>query len=75
MPRNKIRLPEGDSEWIDTPNRIPQSSLLSPILYLFYNAPCLEIDSQEEDDLKLGYIDEIGVLVVGLNAEEGNHKR
>lgn len=71
--RTKIRLPEGDSSWIDTPNGIPQGSPLSPILYLFYNAPILEVDL-EGDGLTVGYIDDTGILIHGNSTEENNRR-
>ncbi|GAE00309.1 hypothetical protein CIMG_02747, partial [Paecilomyces variotii No. 5] len=47
---------------------IPQGSLLSPILYLFYNA-----NPQEEEPpvRKFGYIDDTNMLATG-DSEEAN---
>jgi ribonuclease HI/endonuclease/exonuclease/phosphatase family metal-dependent hydrolase len=67
----RIRLPEGESEPFETPNGIPQGSPLSPILYLFYNTPLLEIQTGC-DATTLGYIDDIGILVTGPNTEVTN---
>jgi hypothetical protein len=40
--RTKLKLPEGESSWVDLKYGVPQGSSLSPILWLFYNADLLD---------------------------------
>ncbi|KAK8096431.1 zinc knuckle [Apiospora kogelbergensis] len=40
--RTKLKLPEGESDWIEQNFGIPQGSSLSPLLWLFYNADLLD---------------------------------
>src|SRR5579871_5799386 len=49
-------------------------SPLSPILYLFYNATILEENSEEENTLTNGYIDDIGILTWSKSTEENCRK-
>ena len=49
---------------------IPQGSPLSGILYLFYNADLLEDINPHDSSSSLGYIDDIGILVIGNSTEE-----
>ena len=49
---------------------IPQRLPLSGILYLFYNADLLEDINPHDSSSSLGYIDDIGILVIGNSTEE-----
>ena len=71
--RTKLRLPEGESDWISLKYGIPQGSSLSPILWLFYNADLLDeilgaADSQEVSTT--AWVDDTGILIVGNTAAE-----
>lgn len=45
-------------------------SPLSGIFYLFYNADLVEDINQHDSSSSLGYIDDIGILVIGNSTEE-----
>lgn len=53
---------------------IPQGSPLSPILYLFYNAGLFEGLARLANVDGTGFIDDVGLIVVGNNTE-GNCTR
>lgn len=49
---------------------IPQSSAISPILYLFYNTDLIDLmNDPEKNILAVGWIDDITVLVAGPTGE------
>jgi hypothetical protein len=58
---SKIKLQEGTGPEFSIYIGILQGSLLSLILYLFYNADLLEIKGEE--DLITGYINDISIMV------------
>lgn len=49
---------------------IPQGSLLSPILYIFYNAGLLETCELSLDTTVTGYIDDVAILACGDTTAE-----
>ncbi|GAA5990750.1 hypothetical protein JCM10908_003217, partial [Rhodotorula pacifica] len=55
----------GPLEWR---SGLPQGSPLSPILYLYYNAPALAA-LQSSSSMALGWVDDINLLVWGKSAE------
>ena len=55
------------SQIIHTPAGVPQRSSLSPMLYIYYNSDLLEIPKKNE--LRLGFIDDIGYGTNDLIAE------
>ena len=59
--RSKIKLQEGTGLEFSIHIGIPQGSLLSLILYLFYNTDLLEIGGK--GDLITGYINDISIIV------------
>ena len=63
-----IKMPEYSAPSTRTETGIPQGSPLSPILYLFYNADLIESVSRHAQ--AIGYIDDVGLLVIGTSAEE-----
>lgn len=69
-----IKLPEFTSSKIKTPTGIPQGSPLSPILYLFYNADLIQDLAQDNTCKTMGWIDDVGILVVGNSAEENSRQ-
>ena len=48
---------------------IPQSSPLSPVLFLFYNAELLEICQREGESSCGGFVDDANILVWGPSTE------
>lgn len=84
--RTKLRLPEGESSWIELKYGVPQGSSLSPILWLFYNADLLDeitIGAQPVDLESQGlpsipgleisttaWVDDTGILLIGNSASE-----
>ena len=66
-----IRLPEGTSELIDVETGIPQGLLLSPILYLFFNANLIEAcHSEEHSTAAAGWIDNTNIITWGSSIED-----
>ena len=66
-----IRLPEGTSELMDVETGIPQGSLLSPILYLFFNADLIEAcHSEEHSTAAAGWIDDANIIMWGSSTED-----
>jgi ribonuclease HI len=65
-----IKLPEHTSGKLKTPTGIPQGSPLSPILYLFYNADLIHDLASKNTCKTMGWIDDVGILVIGNSAEE-----
>jgi hypothetical protein len=49
---------------------IARGSLLSPVLYLFYNADLIEDCNQELNTMSTGYIDDVAILAWGKTTEE-----
>lgn len=47
---------------------IPQGTIESPILYLFYNADLIEACKTQDTEV-VGYIDDVSILAVGPNAQ------
>ena len=60
----QILFNEAKSNTITTPAEIPQRSLLSPLLYMYYNADLLDIPQQHETSL--GFINDIMYGVEGF---------
>ena len=65
----QLRFNESTTESIAIEAGVPQGSPLSPILYMFYNSDLLDIP--EDQDLSLGFINDITYGVQGLT-DEGN---
>lgn len=65
-----LKTGEFTSELMQITSGIPQGSPLSGILYLFYNADLLENINQHDSSSSLGYIDDIGILIIGNSTEE-----
>lgn len=59
------------TEWLKITVGTPQRSPLSPILFLFYNAPLLEALASR-GIFASGFVDDIGLLVGGRSAKENN---
>ena len=60
------------SNKIQAPAGVPQGSPLSSILYIFYNSNLLDVPRNEE--LALGFIDDIGYGTKGRTVEENAEK-
>ncbi|GAA5976976.1 hypothetical protein JCM10908_005699 [Rhodotorula pacifica] len=63
-----LRLEGVSSGPVEWRSGLPQGSPLSPVLYLFYNAPALA-SLQSPTSLAVGWIDDINLLVWGKSAE------
>lgn len=63
--RTIIKTREHITDPIFTPNRIPQGSPLSQILYLFYNTDLLDKIAKRKDTSAIGYIGDIAILTLG----------
>ncbi|TKA53431.1 hypothetical protein B0A53_04421 [Rhodotorula sp. CCFEE 5036] len=63
-----LRLEGVSSGPVEWKSGLPQGSPLSPILYLFYNAPALAA-LQTPSSMAVGWIDDINLLVWGKSAE------
>ena len=63
---------EHTSEKINIPTGIPQGSPLSPILFLFYNAPLLEELETVGSVSAAGFVDDVAILVEGKTCEENS---
>jgi len=55
------------SQEIPVPAGVPQGSPLSPLLYLYYNADVLD---DAEDNLAIGFVDDIAYGIAGRSDEE-----
>jgi hypothetical protein len=52
---------------------VPQGSPLSPILFLFYNAPLLEtLDLPDQNLSHLGFANDINLLIYGPTAAQNS---
>ena len=72
--QTKIRMAEGESEWLRTDTGIPQGSPISPILFLFFIADLL--DTTHNEDMRVsavGFVDDVNILTYG-NSTERNCK-
>ena len=54
---------------IYTNAEVSQGSLLSPLLYMFYNAELLEIPEERSNALRFGFIDDIAYRTQGKTVE------
>jgi retron-type reverse transcriptase len=72
--QTKIKLVEGESEWLRTDTGIPQGSPISPILFLFFIADLLDITHNKElRALAVGFVDDVNILTYG-SLTERNYK-
>lgn len=68
--RTKIKLPEGESDWLQTDSGIPQGSPISPILFLFFIADLLDtVDNGALRVSAVGFVDDINILTYGSSTE------
>ena len=73
--RTRVAFDGYESEWVQTNSGIPQGSPISPILFLFFISELLEgIQSVEEKQLGVGFVDDINIITWGDSAQE-NCKR
>ena len=66
-----LKTGEYDTEWLEIFVGIPQGSPMSPILFLFYNAPLLE-ELARRGIHTGGFVDDISMLADGHTTEECN---
>ncbi len=67
-----LRTNEHTTEKISIFIGIPQGSPLSPILFLFYNAPLLEDLDTVESVSAAGFVDDVAILVEGKTCKENS---
>jgi len=67
--RTRLKFDDYTSDWFSLDNGIVQGDPLSMILYLYYNADLLDIASGKQD-MCLGYVDDMALVVVGSSFEE-----
>jgi hypothetical protein len=68
--RTRIRLAEGESEWLRTDTGIPQGSPISPILFLFFIADLLDTTHNEDKRVSaVGFVDDVNILTYGSSTE------
>src|SRR5437667_6341611 len=73
--RTRVAFDGYESEWVQTNSGIPQGSPISPILFLFFISELLEgMQSMEEKQLGVGFVDNINIITWGDSAQE-NCKR
>ena len=73
--RTRVAFDGYESEWVQTNSGIPQGSPISPILFLFFISELLEgMQSVEEKQLGVGFVDNINIITWGDSAQE-NCKR
>ena len=71
----KLRLSNYTFDWMNTNIDISQSSLLSLILYLFYNANLLNtLNDDESNSIVVEYIDDIAILVTRTSQKKNIKK-
>lgn len=64
------------SRLTDTAAGLDQGCPLSPILYIIYNSPLLEIakSTKSQQDMATGFIDDVALLAQGKDFEEANQR-
>ena len=68
--QTKVKLPEGESGWLQVNTGIPQGSPISPILFLFFNADLLDtVNNESLRTFATGFVDDVNILTYGTSTE------